>query len=222
MAYVSVTKDLLTLVEGKMVKMRAAELNALADPVGLLQQWADSPDVREMAEARLWVPVLHLQEQLRPFNQHDKVKVVADFANEHVSTGRQQVSHDVRMDVPCIYNRVSKYEDTIATVTVDENESEDPRVAAIADAHRNRQEAAKRWDAVIKQVTEFLKACKSLNEAVKLWPDVARYVHQSYLDRMQIKTEKAERTSTALDALRKLDLDAIQASTVLARMAATA
>jgi hypothetical protein len=220
MAYVSVNKELLQLVTDKMNLMRSKELGGLPDPVGLLQQWADSPDVREMAEAKLWLPVLHLQEQLRPFNQHDMVKVVADFANEHVSTGRQQVSHDVRMDVPCIYNRASKYEDTIATVTVDESES--PAVAAIADAHRNRQEAAKRWDAVIKQVTEFLSACKSLNEAVKLWPDVTRYVHQSYLDRMQIKTEKAERTSTALDALRKLDLDAIQASTVLARMAATA
>jgi hypothetical protein len=220
MAYVSVNKEMLALVEGKMVRMRTAELNGLPDPIGLLQQWAESPAVREMAEAKLWLPVVHLQEQLRPFNQHDKVKMVAGFANEHVSTGRQQVSHDVRMDVPCIYNRASKYDDNITTVTVDESES--PEVAAIADANRNRQEAAKRWDAVIKQVTEFLKACKSLNEAVKLWPDVVRYVNQGYLDRMQIKTEKAERTSTALDALRKLDLDAIQSSNVLARMAGAA
>ena len=220
MAYVSANKELLSLVEGKMAKMRVAELNGLPDPVGLLQQWADSPAVREMAEAKLWLPVLHLQEQLSPYNQHDMVKVVVDFRNDGLSTGRQQVSHNVRMDVPCIYNRACKYDDTIATVTVDENES--PAVAAIADANRDRQEAAKRWDAVTKQVTEFLKACKSLNEAVKLWPDVVRYIHQSFLDRMQIKTEKAERTSTALDALRKLDLDAIQSSNVLARMAGAA
>lgn len=220
MGYVSVTKELLTLVEVKMSKMRAAELNGLPDPIGLLQQWADSPAVREMAEAKLWQQVLHLQEHLRPFNQHDLVKVVADFRNECVSTGRQQVSHNVRMDVPCIYNRACKYDDTIATITVDENES--PAVAAIGDANRDRQEAAKRWDAVTKQVTEFLKACKSLNEAVKLWPDVVRYIHPEYLDRMQIKSEKAERTSTALDALRKLDLDAIQSSNVLARMAGAA
>jgi hypothetical protein len=49
---------------------------------------------------------------------------------------------------------------------------------------------------------------------------VVRYVPKQYIDKMNVKTEKQEKkASSAMEALKAIDMDAVNASTVLARMA---
>jgi len=62
--------------------------------------------------------------------------------------------------------------------------------------------------------------CKSLNEAIKLWPDVQRYVPKQFLDRVAKKAEKsAGAASQGAEALKGIDVDMVNTSVVLARMA---
>jgi len=44
-----------------------------------------------------------------------------------------------------------------------------------------RTEIAERWRKVETQVREFLNNCKSLNEALKLWPDLKVYIPDEYV-----------------------------------------
>ena len=67
---------------------------------------------------------------------------------------------------------------------------------------------------------KFLEACKSLNEGLKLWPDLKYYIPEQYLKKVAEKVEKKKRPSEALDALKEIDVDQIVANAVMARMAA--
>jgi hypothetical protein len=74
-----------------------------------------------------------------------------------------------------------------------------------------------RWDNTENKIVEFLQSCKSLNEAVKLWPDVTLYVEKCDIDRMGVKREKVKE-SKALEALKELDTDALVSNAVISRM----
>jgi DNA polymerase elongation subunit (family B) len=82
-----------------------------------------------------------------------------------------------------------------------------------------RRECSKRWTKVQDQVLKFLGSCKSLNEAIKLWPDVRRYIPKDYLKRVDTKVEKTKTKSSGADALAGMDMDMVNTSLVLARMA---
>jgi len=84
-------------------------------------------------------------------------------------------------------------------------------------------ETETRWQKIRVQVLEFLGSCKSLNEALKLWPDLRRYVGAEYLARIDQKQEKEKRDpSAAIAKLKAMDLETIAASTVTARLAGAA
>ena len=82
-------------------------------------------------------------------------------------------------------------------------------------------EMTNRWKVVESKVKEFLHSCKSLNEAVKTWPDVVMYVDKEDVERMGVKREKA-RESEALKALAAMDTDALVGAAVIARMSGAA
>ena len=104
--------------------------------------------------------------------------------------------------------------------TIDVDGSEHPYFGEIIAYNINRKEIAARWAAVQTQVSGFLNACKSLNEALKLWPDLRRYVGAEYLAKVAEKAEKPVKDqSAALARLAAMDMENIAVSNVLARMA---
>jgi hypothetical protein len=82
-----------------------------------------------------------------------------------------------------------------------------------------------RWGKVRTQMLEFLKSCKSLNEALKLWPDVRIYIPSEYLKRVEQKTERAQAAeahiSKAAAALANMDTDAAISAAMTARLMGT-
>ena len=99
--------------------------------------------------------------------------------------------------------------------------NEDPDMAALLEAGMQRHAVKCKWDKIEKQVSQFLLSCKSLNEGLKLWPDLRVYIPQSYLDRVEIKVAR-EKSSAAADALKNVDTDLAVSSAVTARfMSAT-
>ena len=76
-----------------------------------------------------------------------------------------------------------------------------------------------RWDKVDKQLLEFLKKCKSVNEALKLWPQIEMYIPSDYIARVNEKKERsAHGPSEAAEALKSMDTDHLTTAAVIARM----
>jgi hypothetical protein len=81
-------------------------------------------------------------------------------------------------------------------------------------------EVRQRWDDTRSKVCNFLESCKSLNEGLKLWPDLAHYIPKEYLDRVGEKRAKQEKeVSRAMEMLKSLDTEQLTANVVIARMA---
>jgi hypothetical protein len=70
-------------------------------------------------------------------------------------------------------------------------------------------EIDKRWQKVAADVDSFLQKCKSLNEGVKLFPNIRAYINAKDLERLDVKPPpKAERQNIVAD----LDTEALTAS----------
>jgi hypothetical protein len=80
-------------------------------------------------------------------------------------------------------------------------------------------EVYKRWKSVKEQVIDFLSECKSLNEAVKLYPDIVHYVPATVLSKLnEQKVRAAKDVSAAAAKLAEMDTTALSAAPVLARI----
>jgi hypothetical protein len=76
-----------------------------------------------------------------------------------------------------------------------------------------------KWDKVFNDLATFLRSCKSLNEALKLWPDCRLYIDRDYLDKVEQKTERGTPSaSRAAEALKNIDTNQAVASLVELRI----
>ena len=220
MAYVAITDRLVNDVSNKIGVMRTAEINAMPDPQPTITEIIRDPAVTAMVVEKMWEPVADIRGRLEAYDREVTVRIKV----KHRSTNDDGavVNHlmtefDVKAKVPCIVAVEDGYYPRAKYLMFSDC---DERFASVWEMQSNRREASDRWEAVSKQVTEFLKSCKSLNEAVKLWPDVTRYISKDDMDRLEKNAPKAQKeVSKAMEALKAMDLDAINASTELARMA---
>ncbi len=92
-------------------------------------------------------------------------------------------------------------------------------IKRILDYMTKVKDIKQRWEKVEEKVGEFLIHCKSLNEGLKLWPDLKVYIPKEYLERVERKTSsRADKTTQAADILSTIDTDEIQAAAVIARL----
>jgi hypothetical protein len=97
--------------------------------------------------------------------------------------------------------------------------SDAPEVAEYVTAAQRQYEVVTKWNKVATDVLSFLTSCKSLNEALKLWPDVRIYIPQSYIDKAEEKSVKAKAAeSKALEVLKQIDTDHAVSSAVMVRI----
>jgi hypothetical protein len=76
-----------------------------------------------------------------------------------------------------------------------------------------------RWEKVNTDITEFLGKCKSLNEAVKLFPGVRMYIHYEDLERLD---RKAERPTQRAKIVEEVDTEGLTAAAIAAKLAMAA
>jgi hypothetical protein len=94
-----------------------------------------------------------------------------------------------------------------------------PLVAEFLVYRKKVAEVDARWDKVRTDVLKFLENCKSLNEAIKLWPDIRIYIPKHYIERIEKKAERSVSTNSALDILKGIDTDGAVAAAIGARLA---
>jgi hypothetical protein len=73
-----------------------------------------------------------------------------------------------------------------------------------------------KWKKVEKDITEFLNKCKSLNEAVKLFPNVVMYINSEDRERLD---RKVERQSQRKAIVNDVDTDGLTAAAIAAKLA---
>jgi hypothetical protein len=76
-------------------------------------------------------------------------------------------------------------------------------------------EIQNKWEGVKTQIREFLDKCRTLNEAVKLYPGLRMYVPKEYLDRVDKKVERAEKVAK----LHGIDTEGLTAAAIAAKLA---
>lgn len=77
------------------------------------------------------------------------------------------------------------------------------------------EEIKKRWNKVETDVMLFLSKCKSLNEALKLWPGVKLYIPSEYIQRVEHKVERKVREKAIIE---ETPVDTLTAAAIAARL----
>lgn len=223
MAYAAITHTLKAEVTNKISNMKVAELNTMVDSDSLLKSITENTDLRDHAVNLLWNKTEpDLRDRLSKYNKEASIKFRISMPVEYSNNGEMRLIigdfKSARL-VPCMVEAVSGYGARTAE-PVDIDFAYHPLLAEYAEAFKNRVECNNRWDSVRTQVNNFLSSCKSVNEALKLWPDVVRYLSKQTIDKVNEKSVKQTRdASTALAALQAIDRDQANTSAVLARMA---
>jgi hypothetical protein len=73
-----------------------------------------------------------------------------------------------------------------------------------------------RWAKVSDDISEFLKKCKSLNEAVKLFPGVRMYISAEDAERLDRKVERQSQRKLIVESY---DTDGLTAAAIAAKLA---
>lgn len=73
-----------------------------------------------------------------------------------------------------------------------------------------------RWKKVKDDISEFLKKCKSLNEAVKLFPGVRMYIDHDDIERLD---RKIDRASQRKQIVASVDTEGLTAAAIAAKLA---
>jgi hypothetical protein len=98
-------------------------------------------------------------------------------------------------------------------------QADDPDIVEYVKVAQAEHQINAKWIKVRNDVLNFLNNCKSLNEALKLWPDVRIYIPQQYIDKAEEKTVKAKAAeSRAMEVLKQIDTDHAVSSAVMVRI----
>lgn len=216
MAYVSITDELITNVKQKFHLLADAEKRTFDtfDKV-TAEISADNPEMLALITAKLWGDLADLEPRLTQYSKTARLDVRVQCSREEngaTQVGKYEFGVQ-NVKLPCFLTVPYNWYDLKVKPDDHPAFAETNRIWALHD------ECSTRWEAVRNQVETFLRSCKSLNEAIKLWPDVARYIPAEALVRMNRKPEKSQTATRAADALKNVDMAMVTTSTVLARMA---
>lgn len=208
MAFVGISQKLLGDVRDACRRMCSAELNSVGDVsrIGITENdhWFKELAYGEHVHLMGVIP----DKWTRMFNGHGTFVVVEgeeryeiSMYGEHI-TGMPPGMSDYRM----------------FTVAID-NPRLPSGISQMIHVMRERREVEMRWGNVRSKVCSFLESCKSLNEAIKLWPEIEHYIPKEYIERVLQKREKSTSVSNAAEVLGQIDTQELTAAVVIARMA---
>lgn len=223
MAYVAISHGLKSDIRSKINKLREGEVNTLKVPENsTIKMQHDEPAVL----ALIWGEHLHLRTQIPEAWTQDTHRITLSYRckGEHdsVSVHLNIEPQDGRFRVPRT-NNVAYYG---MDINYDDETSPPPEIMASQIAYGHELAVINsRWAKVQTDVSSFLDNCKSLNEALKLWPDLKIYVPDRYIEKVNEsvqRVKKAQEENAALKALQSIDTDFAVAAAVGARMAQAA
>lgn len=221
MAYVALSRGLLTEIKNKIAEMKHAEEKALPEsPVEVYGRTAANKPLDSWIEETIWDGAMHLKPLLPPswIIKVEKFDLIIRMKREDGGTttvGSHRFSGSA-YEMPAYYRNL--YSPDIVVTVTPEMAATNPFFKECVDYAVKRKEVEKRWDDVKAAVFDYLGKCKSLNQAIKLWPGIAHYVPKAYVERVEEKVERKASEVEAQDSLKSIDTDAIEAAAVIARL----
>lgn len=79
-----------------------------------------------------------------------------------------------------------------------------------------RKTIHEKWEKVNNDIRVFLGKCKSLNEALRLWPSLQLYVPEEYIQRVNHKVERRKRETEIIETV---DIEELTATAIAAKLA---
>ena len=214
MAFVAISRDFMMRVSSKIEQMRRAEVRTLGetrpelaihptDPFVMQTVWGEHANLHSLMPKE-WI---NHQESLR-----FKFRIPgATRAKEHYNWFEFRATSTSKDGFP-VPPRYASYDEK-------ECDGSNLLLASILDYALKLNEIDSRWETVQLKVVQFLQACKSANEAVKLWPDVATYFDKDDVERLEKKATRAGSSeSNAAQALAGIDTSEIMSAAVIARL----
>ena len=215
MAYVAISANLVSSTQNNIIKMRDKEKAAVTAPSDRIN--VSNKDAN--LELLIWGDHLRLRDQMpsewkKTYNRIN-ARIQYEWAPETVSSFDFIFESVDPIEVPQC-NENSYYGHNI---TVDANSHLLPPQARAALEHQKfcRQTDAK-WKDVKDNVTKFLESAKSLNEALKLWPALALYINDEYIDRVNNNPKREKTASKAEEILASISIDDLTAAAVASKL----
>lgn len=190
--HVGITEKLKYVVQDNIQKMCLKEVGGLTRPPNLTE--AD-------VEMAVWGSYLDLRDRMPPnwMRVYDDLRIKFECCTEDVPVEQYRV--------PPAWGRYSY------SVEIPDN----PSVAAWGEYFKHKAEAIKRWDHIKNEVRAFLNKCKSLNEALKLFPEIAVYIPDELVQKTKEKLGPRTKEDNAAK-IEGVDRESIITGAVIARI----
>lgn len=232
MALVRISKDLINHVEGRISQLRHAEINEVPMPP---TEFASTPGdgVEPLATQILWGEHLHLK-SLMPgdwVRKAERIQFVTTYTHDD---GRAETSAMVsftgaNVPVPPGVNlgwsagvTVPVPYDIVEQAVADEQSTFHKaarKVMDIVEREKHGRKVTKAWTERQQQIVLFLNKCKSLNEAIKLWPEVKLYVPQHFIATVETPVVRSQAVVRKERVMENVDTDGLTAAAIAARLA---
>jgi hypothetical protein len=230
MAYVAISDKLMQAVSSHMDRMERKELQALPEPKLELEEVE-----YDIIERKMWGEHYPLKTQIPAdwLRKCNSVNVI--LRKQPTETDTLQYHHITSVTtsrvliVPPSGHKFAKtvdistsYDGTVNRIGICASHFDAPKFTEARARIATISEVQQRWNKVQQDVRKFIEEAKSLNEAVKLWPQVSLYIPAEYLNKVNEKREVSKSASRAAEILKEIDTNAAIASATLSRMATNA
>ncbi len=222
MAYVAITGELVNRIEGRIKVMRNNEVNSMC-PELTKDYLVDASHIYNLST---WgAEHVHLMNTIPKDWLAQQPDAYVNITGDHQVDGQHfaSIKKQIRFNkMTNAYARPSRdyWNRTSGEIHIDEIRALPDGMAGKDECIRRFDEACteseidRKWALVAKDITDFLKRCKSLNEAMKLLPTLRMYVAPEDIERLEKKVERAPRRELVLD----VDAEGITAAAVAARL----
>lgn len=215
MAYVAISNNLISDTQNNIIKMRDKEKAAVTAPPERIN--VSNKDAN--LELLIWGNHLHLRDQMpnewkKTYNRIN-ARIQYEWAPEK-STSFEFIFESVDpIEVPQC-NENSYYGHNIV---VPETSHLLPQQARAALEHQKFcRQTDEKWSGIKQQVSDFLRAAKSLNEALKLWPALSLYISDDYIDRVNNNPKREKTASKAEEIMASISIDQLTAAAVASKL----
>lgn len=214
MAYVATSRQFMEDVNNTIRQMQQQEINTLGQ-----QPSVTIAGLEDKVTASIWGEYLHLKAVI-PYSwtgscESVNLKVIDGFGVEQESHTTIYVSLPKALRTPPNWQR--------SRAAIDVAPDETPELVVWTEDQNKRKEVNERWIKARNSVLGYLANCKSVNEALKTYPDLRHYIPQHYINRVnEVVERKKKEPSAAIAALEAIDTDSLLANVVISRLAQSA
>lgn len=219
MAYVAISNDLIARVRNRIKSMRQAEVDSVLPQNNVVMM-----DASELYNRGAWGDHMHLISAIPKewlAKPEDAQVVVEGGHTDH--TGKDCIVKTTLIFKQCTaayrrpstdyWNQANATHHIAALRGLPPIPGRDELIARWEQACAAHDVVA-RWNKVESDILDFMRNCKSLNEALKLLPTLRMYIPKEDIQRVERKIERAPREALVVE----IDTDGITAAAVAARL----